>query len=231
MVLKHLWPKLLILGMVIAPFIGNSLLWAYKPLLLLGWNQYNYTKDFGETADPPQNKKLSWKVGHKPIVINGVSSPPINDLWVTGFMGTLFKPIYTWSYRTFQPNLKLVGPHLVGSFSEYDFPWGFSAASRLYWWCSNNPRKSVVSEPPALHRTNEKGQNLNRRSIFLDTSREYTHIEKNCQISDTSHCPPYLSLLKLAIFVVCQFCRLDPRPCNFKTIYYKHILNLNISLN
>ena len=53
----HLWPKLLILGMVIAPFIGNSLLWVYKPLLLLGWNQYNYTKDFGETADPPPKQK------------------------------------------------------------------------------------------------------------------------------------------------------------------------------
>ena len=29
----HLWPKLLILGMVIPPLIGNSLSWVYKPLL------------------------------------------------------------------------------------------------------------------------------------------------------------------------------------------------------
>ena len=124
----HLWPKLLILGMVIGPFIGNSLLWVCKPLLLLGWN-HHYTKDFGETADPPKKKKkLSWKVGHKPIVINGVSSPP--HKWPLGNWG-YGAPIYKWRYITFQPNLKLVGPHLVWSFSEYDFPWGFSAASRL----------------------------------------------------------------------------------------------------
>ena len=91
----------------------------------------------------------------------------------------------------------------------------FLEDSRLYGWCSNNPRKSVVSEPPALHRTNEKGQNLNRRSIFLDTSREYTNIERNCQISDTSHCPPVPFPLKACHFRGMSILPLGSSPVPF----------------